>query len=297
MSPAKRQCASVSPSNSLPVLSGVARRFAWLAPCRYAIRCTISSAESVSSRPSGIVDTSLVRRDSISDFAITRRSRSVRSTSDESVSPCEDAGYEPLVARPHHRRQVVLTDHTRRIDDVREQVVEVRAVRAGELRPDVTAGPEQRVALQAGAREDLAAARSVAAADHVHRQALLEPRDVLQFVVGRRLDRAPHEREPFRELRIAEGLDLARREGPEVRALHALVLDRVEQQACVARARSQRVDQSCCRPNFALAYIASATCAVTESSNSEIARIAAVRVPESTSSSFTKSRARDRALR
>ena len=64
----------------------------------------------------------------------------------------------PVSTRPSvgrdHVGQVVLADQGAGVEDVGEQVVEVRAVRAGQVRPDLAADAEERVALLANLGED-----------------------------------------------------------------------------------------------------------------------------------------------
>ncbi len=64
--------------------------------------------------------------------------------------------------------QIVLADQGTRVEDVREQVIEVRPVRARQVRPDLAADAKEGVALLADLGEDRPAQR----ADRAVRQAL-----------------------------------------------------------------------------------------------------------------------------
>ena len=71
----------------------------------------------------------------------------------------------PVSTRPSvggdHVGLIVLADQGARVEDVGEQVVEVGAVRAGQVGPDLAADAEEGVALLADLGEDGAAERGV----------------------------------------------------------------------------------------------------------------------------------------
>ncbi len=60
------------------------------------------------------------------------------------------------------RGAVIVRDDRVRVEDVLEDVIQVPAVRAGQVRTDLAAGVKQRVALLAGARKHRATAQRVA---------------------------------------------------------------------------------------------------------------------------------------
>jgi hypothetical protein len=64
-----------------------------------------------------------------------------------------DAGDDAAIERADDQRLILLGHHGAGVDDVRQQVIEVGPVAAGDVGADLAAGAEQRVALLAGLGE------------------------------------------------------------------------------------------------------------------------------------------------
>ena len=73
----------------------------------------------------------------------------------------DDAVEQPAVGQGEGRHPVVGGHGRRGVDDVLQQVAEVRPLGAGEVGPDLASGAEERVAVGAGLHEQLAAVRQV----------------------------------------------------------------------------------------------------------------------------------------
>ena len=83
----------------------------------------------------------------IVSLAVTRRDRVF-------ILGANDAGQHAAVGRGDHVGQIVLADQGTRVENVGEQVIEVRTVRARQVRADLAADAEERVALLANLGEN-----------------------------------------------------------------------------------------------------------------------------------------------
>ncbi len=156
---------------NLPQHPRGSRRFRLTLPCRQRQPAPgwrdrrpasgISSSDRGFQRSSGIIDCSLVRRSSISLLGRVTVSLAVTSVIGVLVFGADDAGEHAAVGGGDHVGLIVLADQGARVEDVREQVVEVGPVRAGQVGPDLAADAEEGVALLADLGVDGAAERRV----------------------------------------------------------------------------------------------------------------------------------------
>ena len=126
-------------------------------------------------RSSGIIDCSLVRRSSTSLLGSVIVSLAVTSV----IASLSSARMIPVSTRPSvggdHVRQIVLADQGAGVEDVREQVVEVGPVRAGQVGADLAADAEEGVALLADLGEDRPPERAVGGLGGLRREHRLVP--------------------------------------------------------------------------------------------------------------------------
>ena len=130
----------------------------------------------------------------------------------------EPAEHAPVLER-EGAEFVIGGDDGARVHDVFQQVIEVRASAAGEVRAEVRTGlaeVEERVAGGAGLGEKRAAFCNVGLCQNVGSQRGFQRGDAAFFVVGRGADFAPDFREEGGNCGVAERGDLAGVVGGEV---------------------------------------------------------------------------------
>ncbi len=149
-------------------------------------------AGSTSSCPSGISDSSDLRTSSMSDRLSTSRSVGVCIGDRRSRLIAENAVEHAAVRQDDGRHPIRGGHQGRRIDDVFQQVVEVRPLGAGQIGTDFAPLAEQRMARGTGLREPAAAVGPVGRREGLRRSARFSDWSIrLRFVAEIDLELGP----------------------------------------------------------------------------------------------------------
>src|SRR5262249_43568481 len=154
----------------------------------------------------------------------------------------DDAGDDAPLFRLDDAGGILLRHDRRRINDVRQQIVEVGAIGTGQLGADLAAAVEQRVTLLARLGEDRPSQRQVVRRRGPRLDELLQVRNEAGLVLRCLADGAPDGANLLVDVVVLQVAQLPDKVGGQVGGGHLLRPDRREQGLRVADARAERRD-------------------------------------------------------